>query len=76
MVQVPALSKVTVVPFVPPVVQTVVVLDVKVTGNAELAVAATVTGVWSMVLAARAPNVIVCGASETTMLCETGAAAA
>ena len=57
-VQVPAATRWTVAPFVPLVVQIVVVVDVKLTVRPEDAVAPTVKSAVPSVLLARAPNVM------------------
>ena len=56
--QVPGACWSTVLPVAPPVVQTLGVVDVKVTANPDEAVAETVNGVCTIVLFAIAPNVI------------------
>ena len=76
MVQVPAFNNVMVTPFVPVDVQMVVVELVKVTAKPEVAVPLTVSGVWSIVLLAKAAKVMVCAMAVTVKLCVTAGAAA
>ena len=69
------MRRVIVDPLVPPGVQTVGVVVVKVTGKVELAVADAVNGDWAVVSLARAPKVMVWAVSETATLCVTVGAA-
>ncbi len=71
-VQVPGPSRVTVKAVTE---QIAVVVDVKVTGSPELAVGATVTGDWAMVLLPGFVNVIVWVAWLTVKARVTGVAA-
>ena len=66
-VQLPAATRVIVLPRVPPDVQTSGVVVVNTTANPDDAVPATVTGVWISVFVASVPNEIVC-ASRTSRL--------
>ena len=68
----PAITNVAVVPLT---VQTLVVCEVKVTVNPELADAESVSGVPTVCVPG-ALKVIVCGSAFTGKLCETGVAAA
>jgi hypothetical protein len=61
MVQVPVAIKVAVAPFVPEVVQMLVVWEAKLTANPELAVADSVSGVPTVCVPGLL-NVIVCAA--------------
>jgi hypothetical protein len=72
MVQVPVVSMVAVVPET---VQTLAVVEAKLTAKLELAVAESVSGVPTF-CAGIAPKVMVCEAALTVKLCETGVAAA
>ena len=70
--QVPAAMKLAVVPET---VQTVEVVEAKLTGRPELAVAESISGVpyvWSEIV----PKVIVWASPLTVKVCETGVAAA
>ena len=60
----------------PETVQTEVVVEAKLTGRPELAVALTVKGATPYVTLPTAPNVIVCAAGLTVKLRATGVAAA
>jgi hypothetical protein len=73
-VHVPAATRVIVAPSVPVEVHTDGVVDEKDTGRPDEAVAVTVTGDCTNVLAANAPKVIVCDAADTVKLCGTDAA--
>jgi hypothetical protein len=57
-------------------VQTAGVVDAKLTGRPELAVAPTVNGAAPKVASLNTPNAIVCDAGLTVKLCVTGVAAA
>ena len=70
MVHLPPATSVTVLPET---MQTDGVVDAKLTGRPELAVALTVNGAAPYVTEARAGNVIVCEATVTTKICETDA---
>ncbi len=74
-VQVPGLSRVTVVPLVPEVAQTPVVFDSKPTVRPEVAVASIVIGLWSRRFSAGAVNVIVWLPLAIVKLCSIGVAA-
>jgi len=71
----PPATIVTVLPLVPEVVQTEVVVEAKLTARPELAVALTVNGETPYVTLLSAPNVITCDAGFTVKLCVTGVAA-
>ena len=60
---------------VPETVQTLAVVELKLTGKLELAVAESVSGVPT-VWVAIAPKVMVCASPFTVKICETGVAAA
>ena len=74
-VQVPVVTNVTEVPFVPPVVQTPVVRELKLTGRLEDAVAATVIGDSLKARSGGWANVIAWVAFATVNGWSTGAAA-
>ncbi len=74
-VHVPAVANVTVSPFAPEVVQTLVVFDSKPTLRPEVAVASIVIGLWSRRFSAGAVKVIVWLPLPIVKLCSTGGAA-
>ena len=71
--QVPALTSVT---SAPALVQTAVVVDTKLTGSDELALAVIGKGEIPRIWLDIASKVIVCEAALTVKLCDTGVAAA
>jgi hypothetical protein len=74
MVHVPTLIRLIVAPSTPSALHTDGVVDENDTGRPDDAVAVTVTGDCTNVLAAGAPKVIVCDAIDTVMLWSADAA--